>query len=200
MKEKLKAFIDKQKNKKPITLVSDILFVILFVLLLIPSTRKEIKFFVSKITMSQPKTISGSNNILSDEELSFTFRTENGEETDLSGYKDSVIFLNFWATWCPPCRAEMPSIQKFYNEFGDKIAFILVSNETSSTINNYLKENNFDLPISSPLMAPQGRLYSSTIPTSFLIGKKGELLMSKKGAARWDSDNVRNIINNQLNN
>lgn len=200
MKEKLKAFLDKQKNKKPLALASDILFTVLLILLLIPGTRREIKTFVTKATMTQPKVNSNSDIYLNGDELSFSFLNGNGEEKKLSELGDSIIFLNFWATWCPPCRAEMPAIQNLYNEYGKKIKFVLVSNENASEINNYLNTNNYKLPIAAPISAPSGRLSSGTIPSTFIIGKEGKLLLSKKGAAKWDGENIKNLINNNLNN
>ena len=200
MKEKLKAFLEKQKNKKPLALASDIFFIVLLLLLLIPATRREIKTFVSRITMTQPRINSNSDIFLNNDELSFTFLDQKGEEKKLSELGDSVIFLNFWATWCPPCRAEMPAIQNLYNEFGEKIVFVLVSNENKSVINNYLNTNNYKLPIASSLSTPAGRLSSGTIPSTFIIGKNGRLLLAKKGAAKWDGENIKNLINNNLNN
>lgn len=200
MKEKLKAFLEKQKNKKPLALASDIFFIVLLLLLLIPVTRREIKTFVSKITMTQPRINSNSDIFLNNDELSFTFLNENGEEKKLSDLGDSIIFLNFWATWCPPCRAEMPSIQNLYNEYQGKIVFALISNERPSDINKYFNTNNYNLPVSSPLSAPKGRLSSSTIPSTFIIGKKGELLLAKKGAAKWDGESIKNSIDKHLNN
>lgn len=200
MKKKIDAFIEKQKAKKPLALASDIFFVILLILLVIPSTRKQIKTFATKITMTQPNVSNGNEILLSDDELSFSFRKENGQVTNLSEIKDSVVFLNFWATWCPPCRAEMPSIQNLHNEYGDKIIFALVSNENQTVIKKYLNDNDYHFPIVTPTNEPKGRLSFSTIPTTYIIGKKGELLVSKKGAAKWDGQNIKDLINNQLKN
>jgi thiol-disulfide isomerase/thioredoxin len=200
MKQKISDFINKQKSKKPLALASDILFLVIFILLLIPSTRKELKTFVTKITMTQPRIINSNEVVLSESELSFTFLDENRNEISLSSLKDSVIFLNFWATWCPPCRAEMPSIQNLYNNYSTKIKFVFISNENPSVINKYLEENNYNLPISYPKSEPTGKINFSTIPTTFIIGKNGELLLSKKGAAKWDGENIRNLINNHINN
>ena len=67
--------------------------------------------------------------------------------------KGEVVLLNFWATWCPPCIAELPSMQKLYNDYKDKVRFVFVTNEDKATIEAFLAEKGYDLPIYTSVTA-----------------------------------------------
>lgn len=109
----------------------------------------------------------------------FVSKTISGKEVALEMYKGKVLLLDFWATWCPPCRAEMPNVIKCYSEFKDKgLEIIGFANENySETLTDYLKTNKINWPIVSIDKGNYKELaivYSVTnIPASFLIDKKG---------------------------
>lgn len=118
-------------------------------------------------------------------------RNLDGSYVNLADHKGKVIFLNFWATWCLPCVAELPSINKMYNQLKDEnIVFLLISNETTEKVAKYKERKKFDVPfhiIDSTGYIP--RLYQSpSIPTTFLINKKGEIIRATAGAEDWDDE------------
>lgn len=110
---------------------------------------------------------------------SFVSKTISGKEVSLDLYRGKVLLLDFWATWCPPCRAEMPNVIKCYSEFKDKgLDIIGFANEDySETLTAYLKTNKIDWPIISidkGNYKEAAAIYSVTnIPASFLVDKKG---------------------------
>lgn len=117
----------------------------------------------------------------------FTLVDQYGITHSLADYRGKVVFLNFWATWCPPCRAEMPYIQELYEEYSQDedsevvilgVAFPNLSNETDiQGITDFMEENGYTYPVlmdeGATLMLPY---YITAYPTTFLIGKDGTIL------------------------
>ncbi|MDI3520393.1 MAG: hypothetical protein PWR04_381, partial [Anaerophaga sp.] len=101
-------------------------------------------------------------------------------------------------TWCPPCVAEMPSIQRLYDEYKDKVAFLLISNENAAVINRFIEKNEYSMPVYSLLSNVPAVFETSTIPSTYLVSPSGRLLISKTGAAKWDSPKIKKILNQLL--
>lgn len=99
--------------------------------------------------------------------------TNKGTTFDLSK-ADKPVFINFWTTWCPPCRAEMPSIQNLYEEYRNKMDFILIDlKESKQTVQDFLIENEFfTFPVGYDTTDIYGdKLNIISIPTTFIVGK-----------------------------
>jgi thiol-disulfide isomerase/thioredoxin len=131
----------------------------------------------------------------------FTVTDLNGKTFKLSENQDKVILFNQWATWCPPCRQEMPSIQRLYDKIKNpdfKIIAVSVG-ENKETVTDFLKKNKYTFPI---MLDPTGKStaeYSTgSIPTTYLIGKKGKILGRIVGGTEWDSAEFINIIKGLL--
>ncbi|MCL5029682.1 MAG: TlpA family protein disulfide reductase [Bacteroidetes bacterium] len=109
---------------------------------------------------------------------------------NLNEYKGKIIFLNFWASWCPPCRAEMPTIQKLYNEMKNRkdIAFILISVDSdNSKAIKFIKDEGFTFPVFY-LNSGLPNIYNTgTIPSTFVISKEGKIVAKRIGMADYDS-------------
>ncbi|GBC61368.1 TlpA family protein disulfide reductase [Desulfonema ishimotonii] len=125
-----------------------------------------------------------------------TLRTADGKSLRLSDLRDKVVFLNFWATWCPPCKAEMPSIQGLYNTFSGKeeVAFILVSNEGEQVLRQFLRENRYDFPVCIATETLPAAFNVQSIPATFIIDRNGEVVFHHVGAAKWDDDACLSFI------
>jgi thiol-disulfide isomerase/thioredoxin len=118
--------------------------------------------------------------------------TLDGDPVGLAELKGKVIFLNFWATWCAPCLAELPDIENLYNRFdGQNVAFALISNEDPQKVRDfvkrkkYKKEHFYMIPRSGSL--PQ-IYHSDYIPTTFIIDKEGRIVHKGVSAYDWDDD------------
>ena len=195
IKKRLKNYWERQKQKSTFAKITDILFVIFVVLLLIPSTRREIRTFISRITMLQPSLKENeSYKQLDNNGYQWKLQTFNGDEFTFADLAGNVVFLNFWATWCPPCRAEMPAIQDLYHQFQDDVVFVLVSNENPQTIQNYFTEQGYELPVYFSKSEIPVQLRSNTIPATFIISKTGKIVLEKKGAARWNGTKIKQLL------
>jgi len=167
-------------KKSRLTLVFDIFFYLFILLMLIPPTRKKISSLVLQVTLHQPIfTGSAESGSIDEEVLNWELVASNGERIKFTDLQDNVIFVNFWATWCPPCIAEMPGIQELYDEFGDRVSFILVSQENRQTVNGFLRKHDYSLPTHSPMTQTPSVFSHRSIPTTFIISRSGEIVMKR---------------------
>ena len=120
-----------------------------------------------------------------------------GETVTLSNLRGKVVFLNFWATWCPPCRAEMPSMESLYNRYKDRGFEMLVVNcaEGDAVVRDFREDFNLTFPI--PLDR-DGRVSSSygvqAIPTTFIIDKEGRIVVRFVGSLDWDTPAIHTAL------
>jgi peroxiredoxin len=139
----------------------------------------------------------GIEELVNKQAPEFMLKDINGRDVALSSFKGKAVLINFWATWCPPCRAEMPALNKLYREYRDKgLTVIAVSTDRSmASVKNFLSKSPVDFPI---LMDPDGKVSRQfrvfSLPTSFLLDKNGIILQRYLGEEEWDSPGIRNKI------
>lgn len=115
--------------------------------------------------------------------------TPDGIPFDGGSVRGKTVFLNYWATWCGPCRAEMPSIQRLYAKTRDLgIVFLLVSDEKPEKITTYLTKNALAMPIYRSTKSRPAAFQTDGIPATFILTPDGRVAFSHVGAARWDDD------------
>ncbi len=141
----------------------------------------------------------------------FTLTDNYGEEHKLSDYKGKVVFLNFWATWCPPCRQEMPDIQEIYEEYGENTGDLVIlsvanpktednpnnNDKTIEEVSQFMEDNGYTFPA---LMDTTGdvllQYYITAFPTTFMIDREGRVIGYANGALTKDI--MKNIITQAL--
>jgi peroxiredoxin len=116
----------------------------------------------------------------------FSFSTENGKSKQLSELKGKVVWINFFATWCPPCRQELPHLQKeVYNKLKNNPNFelIILGREHSwAEINKFIADNKFSMPFYPDVGRKVFSLYASqNIPRNFIIDKEGKIAVASTG-------------------
>lgn len=112
------------------------------------------------------------------------FKDENGETVLLNSLKGKVVFINFWATWCPPCIAEMPSINELYSEFRDnqKVVFLMVDVDNNRVKSQkFMEGRNFDLPVYTPAGPVPSSYFGDAIPTTLVLNKEGKVVFKHEG-------------------
>ena len=183
------------KKKKPLSIFFDALFVLLILLLLIPATRKDTAAFFIRWTSFPASSLDENEQyMINSESKGWQLFDLNGRSFNFEELNDKPVFLNVWATWCPPCIAELPSIEDLYTDFGTDVNFILVSNENPDVIRKFIEKNNYtDLPFYYSNHAP-ANFSSQSIPATFIISKEGKVMVKKKGAAKWNSNKTKRLF------
>lgn len=129
--------------------------------------------------------------------MDFKLKDLTGKEVSLSDYKGKKVFLNFWATWCPPCKAEMPEMEMLYQETKNSDLVILAVNldEEKDTVQKFINSNKYNFPVlldTGNIVASQYEVVS--IPTSFFIDKEGNIVDKHIGA--MTIEDMKNYIDN----
>jgi peroxiredoxin len=132
----------------------------------------------------------------------FLLQTLDGREIHLSDYRGHVVFLNFWATWCGPCKIEMPAIEKLYREFRPKgLAVVAVSSdpEGAAVTRPYRDSLGLSFTIAHDPEMLVGRQYGvHSLPVTFLVNREGVITHQIFGARDWDDTEARSGIRQLL--
>jgi len=122
----------------------------------------------------------------------------DGKEINFEMTKGKVVLVNFWATWCPPCVAEMPSLQDLYNDYNEKVEFMFVAQDKVEKVSAFIAKKGYTLPVYYSRTEAPKLLTSKSIPTTYVINKEGKIIVAETGAADWNSDKVRKILDGLL--
>ncbi len=153
-------------------------------------------------SISEPqvsKQVGSVENVAPD----FTLTDMNGQQVSLSQFRGKVVILNFWATWCPPCREEMPSMEQLYRDYKDKGLVMLAVNVEENgkkAVEKFLKKN----PHSFPILLDTENVAQNTygvfrFPESFIIDQNGFVVEKIIGGRDWTSGQTFKIIKFLLN-
>lgn len=139
---------------------------------------------------SQIATTDGP--MLDDQDFRFTMETSDGETVSLSDFRGDVVFVNVWASWCPPCVAEMPTIETLYENVSEEenIRFILLSmDDERAKATDFMEGKDFSMPYYFPASALPNEFRSEYLPTTYIISKEGQVIYKKEGIADYSSAN-----------
>ncbi|MEZ5070368.1 MAG: TlpA disulfide reductase family protein [Bacteroidales bacterium] len=168
----------------------DVFFWILLILLLIPGPRKAVMTTVNRLALplKNPGLRSEEKQVLL-KETDYLLQLEDlrGQTLTLDDFQGDVLFLNFWATWCPPCVAELPEIRKAHEKHGEQVRFLLVTQEQPERVRAFLEKRGEDLPVYFARGPLPPNLQASAIPTTYIVSRDGRIVTRKTGAANWDS-------------
>lgn len=125
------------------------------------------------------------------------FKDASGKLIDLGSLKGKVVFINFWATWCPPCLAEMPSVNKLYEQFKDDkdVVFILVDADSDfPKSQKYMDRKGYRLPVFHVASDIPETIFKGSLPTTVVFDKQGRLSYNEVGAANYASEKFITFI------
>ncbi len=133
----------------------------------------------------------------------FSLPDMDGEMHSLQDYRGKVVLINFWATWCPPCRREMPALEQLYGKLGDQAFAVLAVNqwEDADHVFAYMGDLNV-IPSFPILFDPESRVSADFgvkgLPTSFLLDKQGRVVFRAVGGRAFDHPEVEQTIRSLL--
>lgn len=145
-------------------------------------------FFAFYLNFSNPKSVTGNN--IGDYAYDFEISSIVGENVKLSDFKGKAVIINFWATWCEPCKIEMPEFEKFYAEYGDEVE-ILAINITSREISekavqSFIDDHNLTFPILLDTDSVFRHYEVINLPTSIFVDKDGKIIGSHAGELTFE--------------
>ncbi len=149
---------------------------------------------VLKTGLVQPSTEKNDYGLAN---YSFELKDVNDESVPFETFKGKTIFFNIWATWCPPCIAEMPDIDNLYNDFSDnsEIVFVMLSvDKEFETAKTFVKKKEYNLPIYQLNSNLPEIFNSSSIPTTFVIDPDGKIVVNKKGMAKYHTNKFKKFL------
>ena len=129
------------------------------------------------------------------------FEDLEGSQFSLRDFKGKTLFINYWATWCNPCLAEMPSMVELYNQFKDNqdIVFLFLSKEDRNTIIDYLPKDETLAQLPLYKIITDDELFSTRgIPTTFIVDSAGVVKVKDVGSAIWNDQSVVDFLYNIL--
>lgn len=123
--------------------------------------------------------------------LDFEAADLDGKKVKISDFKGKVVMLNFWATWCPPCKKEMPSMETLYQTLKHEKDFIMLAvdlMEDPELVKDFVKRYNYHFPVLLDELGTGGKLYDvQAIPTTVIIDRRGNVIGGARGAMDWSS-------------
>ena len=125
-------------------------------------------------------------------------RDASGERVHFKEFENKVVVLNFWATWCPPCIAEMPGFQELHDLYKGKVSFLFVANDETERVKRFMKVKGYSFPVYFQVSARPEALKSNSLPTTYIIDQQGMIVVEKRGAVDWNSSKVHRILDHLL--
>lgn len=172
-----------------------IIIVLTIIVLGITGYAETVQERLLKLSIAVPK-----NKV---EAIDFELEDMQGVLRKLSSYRGKIVFLNFWATWCGPCRIEMPSMQRVYEEFkGEGLVIVAVDlREDREQVKRFLDQYGLTFPVLLDKTGRVGATYGArAIPTTYLIDRKGYIIGRAIGAREWDTREMKSFFQEILKN
>jgi thiol-disulfide isomerase/thioredoxin len=149
-----------------------------------------------------PPGIQGSGSATSDDSNeakqlpSFKMMDASGNIVELSSFNGKKVFVNLWASWCPPCRREMPSIQKLYKTVDpSKAVFIMLALDDSfDKSKDFVKSKNYDMPLYYPAEPLPALFNVAGIPVTFIFNEQGQIIHKTEGSDDYNKAKYVNLL------
>ncbi|QIH33564.1 TlpA disulfide reductase family protein [Sphingobacterium sp. DR205] len=195
-------------NPKTKKIIGNVVFVLFIGLLIWPTSRSYFQQLLMKIGLFKPKlevpkqVAEPIDAVAKPVSNTVSFVNPLGETIQVADLKGKVVFINFWATWCGPCRAEMPSINVLYDKFKDNpnIVFLIVEIEgDKEKAAAFVKNEKLTLPISYPNSDIPKEWLSESIPSTVILDKNGNLATRHEGMADYSTPDVATFIQDLIN-
>lgn len=168
-----------------------VLIIIIGVIAFVPGVKEYIRDQFFPIA-----TIENAVHV-SEEDYDIELKGINVPSTNLKTFKNKPIFLNFWGTWCPPCRKEWPTIQKLYDSRKGNVDFILIAmNDKEEDVKKFLKDNNYSVPVYIAQSPISEKILPKVFPTTFLIDQHGRIIIKEDAYRDWNTETVHQFIDN----
>ena len=173
------------------------------VLLFVPEAKAMMQQGLMKIGLFQPKLekIDSLNNqpkTVAEANYKFDMVDADGKAVSMDDLKGKVVFMNFWATWCPPCIAEMPTIQVLYDKFKDDKDVVILTVEVEGKrekVAKFMARKKLSIPVVYPNSDIPKDFFNGSLPTTVILDKEGNIAHTTVGMADYSGKDVEDFIN-----
>jgi len=176
---------------------TNIAFIIGLILILFTPVGFHARVFVGRL-LSTSAAVLKTELQLPVENYDWQLVDAKGNTFNFESVKGKVVLVNFWATWCPPCVAEMPSLQRLYDDYNDKVVFMFVAQDKVEKVSAFIAKKEYTLPVYYSKTEAPSVLTSKTIPTTYVINKAGKIVIAETGVADWNSEKTRKMLDQLL--
>lgn len=193
---KTKSILSMIKKNYSTIIIGALALIILFV----PEAKAMMQQGLMKVGLFQPKIEKVEKNISTKAEANYQFEMidADGKITKIEDLKGKVVFLNFWATWCGPCVAEMPTIQKLYDKFKDDKDVVILTVEVENKqdkAKNFMANKKLTLPVVFPNSSIPKEFFDYALPTTIILDKQGNIAHTTLGMADYSGQEVVDFLN-----
>lgn len=148
--------------------------------------------WLTSLTLSSPSNSITQTNLQIKDDWQLT--STNGDEVWLSEL-NKPIFINIWATWCPPCQSELPSILELETKYKGKVDFLLVSpDESLDKLKNFAKQKGYSTTFYNAKNRTPKNLITNSYPTTYILGANKKVILQSVGAHDWNTESIHEIF------
>lgn len=172
-------------------------FVALIFFILSTDAKSWVIEGLMKVGFFQPNVTQDSSKSSAKANLNLQFINNEGKLLSLDDLKGKVVFMNFWATWCPPCVAEMPTINAFHEKYKNNknLVFLMVDVDGNFTKSvKFMQRRKFDLTVWNAASAIPADYLNQSIPTTVILNKKGDIVFKHEGGADYENKDFQQFI------
>lgn len=176
--------------------INIVLIIFVLGIIFVPGVKVFVQSTLMKIGLFSPKF----NKEATTAAYTMQLKDEKGANVSLEDLKGKVVFINFWATWCPPCIAEMPTIQSLYENFknDDKVKFVILEVEgNQEKAKKLFSDKRLTLPVAFPNGAIPREFYKGTLPTTVILDKNGAIAFQSEGITNYADQKMVDFIKQQ---
>ena len=172
----------------------------IFLSLYLSGLHTEVAGFAQRVILSTGLIAPESDVNYTDNnkgDYNFNLKNIDGSTISFSELKGKVVFMNIWATWCAPCIAEMPNIQKLYDKMDtSKVAFVMLSTDQSEDkVGKFINRKGFTFPVYLAASNVPSEFKVPSIPTTFVFSKEGKIVSKNVGMANYDKKSFIKFLN-----
>ncbi len=171
---------------------------VIFAVLYLTGLHTDVAAFTQRVIL-QTGIITPDVELPEAEQETFDYNLKltaiDGQQAHLTDFEGKVLFINIWATWCPPCIAEMPGIQDLYDETNNDVIFIMLSmDDSQEKAKQFIEKKGFTFPVYLPASKVPEVMRAPSIPTTLVVNKEGKVVAKKVGMAKYNTKKFKRFL------
>ncbi|TFF40618.1 TlpA family protein disulfide reductase [Mucilaginibacter psychrotolerans] len=177
-------------------LINGLIIIALAVMVFVPAAKAMLMRGLMGVGLFRAD-VSAAATVPVKSTINISFRDASGKDISLKQIKGKVVLLNFWATWCPPCRAEMPSLNSLHQKLKADTNIVFIAVDADSKLKEaaqFMAKYDYHLPLYQVMSDVPESVYGGNLPTTVIFDKEGTMVFRHEGMANYDTDKVRGFL------